>query len=194
MNKSIDFYFDFISPYSFLAYKKLKILNENDKFNISYKPILLGGLHKLGGITAPAFNERKMKNMKFDCELIARKNNIEFIWNDKFPLNTLYLMRGYLVVDKKIKNKFFELCFDAYWRNNVDILDNENIKDILKNCTIDQQKFFEEISKPSIKDELKKMTNKAFEKDIFGAPTFVVNNKIFWGQDRLDYALDEYNA
>ena len=194
MNKSIDFYFDFISPYSFLAYKKLKILNENDKFNISYKPILLGGLHKLGGITAPAFNERKMKNMKFDCELIARKNNIEFIWNDKFPLNTLYLMRGYLVIDKKTKNKFFELCFDAYWRNNVDILDNENIKDILKNCAIDQQKFFEEISKPSIKDELKKMTNKAFEKDIFGAPTFVVNNKIFWGQDRLDYALDEYNA
>ena len=194
MNKSIDFYFDFISPYSFLAYKKLKILNENDKFNISYKPILLGGLHKLGGITAPAFNERKMKNMKFDCELIARKNNIDFIWNDKFPLNTLYLMRGYLVVDKKIKNKFFELCFDAYWRNNVDILDNENIKDILKNCAIDQQKFFEEISKPSIKDDLKKMTNKAFEKDIFGAPTFVVNNKIFWGQDRLDYALDEYNA
>ena len=194
MNKSIDFYFDFISPYSFLAYKKLKILNENDKLNIIYKPILLGGLHKLGGITAPAFNERKMKNMKFDCELVARKNNIEFIWNDKFPLNTLYLMRGYLVVDKKIKNKFFELCFDAYWRNNVDILDNENIKDILKNCAIDQQKFFEEISKPSIKDELKKMTNKAFEKDIFGAPTFVVNNKIFWGQDRLDYALDEYNA
>ena len=194
MSKSIDFYFDFISPYSFLAYKKLKILNENNKFNINYKPILLGGLHKLGGITAPAFNERKMKNMKFDCELIARKNNIEFIWNDKFPLNTLYLMRGYLVVDKKIKNKFFELCFDAYWKNNVDILDNENIKDILKNCAIDQQKFFEEISKPSIKDELKKMTNKAFEKDIFGAPTFVVNNKIFWGQDRLDYALDEYNA
>ena len=194
MNKSIDFYFDFISPYSFLAYKKLKILNENNKFNINYKPILLGGLHKLGGITAPAFNERKMKNMKFDCELIARKNNIEFIWNDKFPLNTLYLMRGYLVIDKKTKNKFFELCFDAYWRNNVDILDNENIKDILKNCAIDQQKFFEEISKPSIKDELKKMTNKAFEKDIFGAPTFVVNNKIFWGQDRLDYALDEYNA
>tara|TARA_B100001057_G_scaffold492414_1_gene584759 strand:+ start:485 stop:1069 length:585 start_codon:yes stop_codon:yes gene_type:complete len=194
MNKSIDFYFDFISPYSFLAYKKLKIINENNKFNINYKPILLGGLHKLGGITAPAFNERKMKNMKFDCELIARKNNIEFIWNEKFPLNTLYLMRGYLVVDKKTKKKFFELCFDAYWRNNVDILDNVNIKDILKNCAIDQQKFFEEISKPSIKDDLKKMTNKAFEKDIFGAPTFVVNNKIFWGQDRLDYALDEYNV
>tara|TARA_Y100000992_G_C21201335_1_gene460611 strand:+ start:175 stop:759 length:585 start_codon:yes stop_codon:yes gene_type:complete len=194
MTKSIDFYFDFISPYSFLAYKKFKLIKENEKININYKPILLGGLHKLGGITAPAFNERKMKNMKIDCELVAKKNNIKFQWNDKFPLNTINLMRGYLVIDNETKKKFFELCFDAYWKDNVDILDTENIKDILKNCSLDQKKFFEEIQKPNIKDELKELTNKAFEKDIFGAPTFVVNNKIFWGQDRLDYALDEYNS
>ena len=62
MTKSIDFYFDFISPYSFLAYKKLKLLNKNNNININYKPILLGGLHKLGDIIAPAFNKRKMKN------------------------------------------------------------------------------------------------------------------------------------
>tara|TARA_A100001011_G_C14223511_1_gene805521 strand:- start:393 stop:977 length:585 start_codon:yes stop_codon:yes gene_type:complete len=194
MTKSIDFYFDFISPYSFLAYKKFKLIKENEKININYKPILLGGLHKLGGITAPAFNERKMKNMKIDCELVAKKNSIKFQWNDKFPLNTINLMRGYLVIDNETKKKFFELCFDAYWKDNVDILDTENIKDILKNCSLDQKKFFEEIQKPNIKDELKELTNKAFEKDIFGAPTFVVNNKIFWGQDRLDYALDEYNS
>ncbi len=194
MTKSIDFYFDFISPYSFLAYKKFQLIKENEKININYKPILLGGLHKLGGITAPAFNERKMKNMKIDCELVAKKNSIKFQWNDKFPLNTINLMRGYLVIDNETKKKFFELCFDAYWKDNVDILDTENIKDILKNCSLDQKKFFEEIQKPNIKDELKELTNKAFEKDIFGAPTFVVNNKIFWGQDRLDYALDEYNS
>ena len=73
MTKSIDFYFDFISPYSFLAYKKLKLLNKNNNININYKPILLGGLHKLGDIIAPAFNKRKMKNMKDDCELVAKK-------------------------------------------------------------------------------------------------------------------------
>ena len=72
MTKTIEFYFDFISPYSFLAYKKLKLLNQK-KINFTYKPILLGGLHNLGGITAPAFNERKMKNMKNDCELVAKK-------------------------------------------------------------------------------------------------------------------------
>ena len=62
MTKSFDFYFDFISPYSFLAYKKLILLDNSNKININYKPILLGGLHKLSDITAPAFNESKKKN------------------------------------------------------------------------------------------------------------------------------------
>ena len=66
MTNLLDFYFDFISPYSYLAYKRLKKINLDNKININYKPILLGGLHKLGGITAPAFNQRKMKNMKND--------------------------------------------------------------------------------------------------------------------------------
>ncbi len=71
MTKHIDFYFDFISPYSYLAHKRIIKLNQRDRF--SYQAILLGGLHKLGGIVAPAFNERKMKNMKNDCLLIAEK-------------------------------------------------------------------------------------------------------------------------
>ena len=121
MTKSVEFYFDFISPYSYLAYKKLKLLDTNNNVNIIYKPILLGGLHKLGGITAPAFNERKMKNMKNDCELVAKKNDIEFKWNDKFPINSLQLMRGYLTINDEIKNKFFDLCFDYYWKDNIDL-------------------------------------------------------------------------
>ena len=192
MSKSFEFYFDFISPYSFLAYKKLISLNKNNKINVIYKPILLGGLHKLGGITAPAFNESKLKNMKNDCDMVAKKYNLKFKWNDKFPMNSLYLMRGYLAIDNKLKNKFFEICFNAYWEDNIDILEEENLNNILKICNIDKNIFFKKINDPKIKDELKQLTNNAFEKDVFGAPTFLVNNKIFWGQDRLDYALDEY--
>ena len=194
MTKSVEFYFDFISPYSYLAYKKLKLLNINNNVNIIYKPILLGGLHKLGGITAPAFNERKMKNMKNDCELVAKKNDIEFKWNDKFPINSLQLMRGYLTINDEIKNKFFDLCFDYYWKDNIDLSNIDNLENILKKCSIDKNNFFSDIKNDKIKEELKKLTNNAFEKDVFGAPTFIVNNKIFWGQDRLDYALDEYNS
>ncbi len=191
MTKKIDFYFDFISPYSYLAHKIIVDLNIREKFR--YKAILLGGLHNLGGITAPAFNERKMKNMKNDCKLIAKKNKINFIWNDKFPINSLYLMRGYLLIDNEKKDKFFDICFDAYWKNNEDISKEENIKKILLECDIKLDDFEIGIKDQKIKDKLKNLTNLAFQNDIFGAPTFVVNNKLFWGQDRLEYALDELN-
>ena len=194
MTKSIEFYFDFISPYSYLAYQKLKTLNKDNFFKIIYKPILLGGLHNLGGITAPAFNVRKMKNMKDDCKLIADRNKIQFQWNENFPINSLYLMRGYLVIDENLKKKFFEVCFDYYWKENIDISDKENVIKILDICSINKINFFKDIENNKIKNELKKITNHAFEKDIFGATTFVVNNKIFWGQDRLEYALDEYSS
>jgi len=60
-------------------------------------------------------------------------------------------------------------------------------------CKIDKKNFFNQINEQQIKNKLKDLTDEAFELDIFGAPTFVVNKKIFWGQDRLEYALDEYN-
>ena len=191
MTKKIDFYFDFISPYSFLAHKKIIKSNDRSKFN--YKAILLGGLHNLGGITAPAFNEKKMKNMKNDCNLIAKKNKIDFVWNEKFPINSLYLMRGFLFINNEKKDKYFDLCFDAYWKNNEDISKEETIKNILSKCEIKPNDFETGIKGQKIKDELKQLTNDAFQNDIFGAPTFVINNNLFWGQDRLEYALDELN-
>ncbi len=194
MTKKIDFYFDFISPYSYLANKKLDKIRENKKINIDFKPILLGGLHNLGGITAPAFNERKMKNMKNDCELIALKNKIDFEWNLKFPINSLYLMRGYIAINDDYKTCFLKACFDAYWKDNMDISNQEVLNNILDKCKIKINTFIKKINEQKIKDELKKLTNDAFNKNIFGAPTFIVNKKIFWGQDRLDYALDEYNS
>ena len=189
MTKSIDFYFDFISPYSYLAHKKIINLNLRNIFN--YKAILLGGLHNLAEVTPPAFNERKMKNMKDDCILIAKKNEISFKWNEKFPINSLYLMRGFLIVDDNKKSTFIDLCFDAYWKDNLDISTEKNMQKILTDCAIDHAFFAKGIKEQKIKDRLKDLTSEAFRLDIFGAPTFLVNNKLFWGQDRLEYAIDE---
>ena len=189
MTKSIDFYFDFISPYSYLAHKKIIYSNQRNIFN--YKAILLGGLHNLAEVTPPAFNERKMKNMKDDCILISKKNNIPFQWNKKFPINSLYLMRGLLIIDNNKKNKFIDLCFDAYWKDNLDISIKKNVQKILIDCEINHDFFEKGIKEKKIKDKLKYLTNEAFELNVFGAPTFVVNNKLFWGQDRLEYAIDE---
>ena len=188
MSNHIDFYFDIISPYAFIAYKNIVKIN-NIQFN--FKPILLGGLHNLVKITAPAFNKFKLKNMKNDCELISKKNDIIFNWNSKFPVNTLYFMRGYLFVEEIKKKEYLETFFNAYWQDNVDLTSEENIVKLLNNLSIDYKQFLEGISKQEIKDELKNVTDAAFKKEIFGAPKFVVNNKIFWGQDRLRYALEE---
>ncbi len=191
MNNHIDFYFDIISPYAYIAYKNI-IKIDNIKFN--FKPILLGGLHNLVEIKAPAFNKFKLKNMKNDCELISKKNKINFFWNSKFPINSLYIMRGYLTVKESKKKEYLDTFFNAYWQDNLDLTIEENIMGIIKNLNMSHKEFFKDISKQEVKDQLKKFTEEAFKKEIFGAPTFVVNNKIFWGQDRLEYALDEFNG
>ena len=192
MTKTIDFYFDVISPYTYLANQKIIKKYKDKNINFNYKPILLGGLHKLAEITPPAFNKFKMKNMKRDCELIANKNDIEFKWNDLFPINSINIMRGYLLVDDQKKEIFINKFFDAYWKYNINLNIKENFNEVLKDLKIDPDEYFNGIQNEKIKDELKNKTNEAFNKEIFGAPTFIVNNKLFWGQDRLEYAIDEF--
>ena len=193
MSSHIDFYFDIISPYSYIAHKKIQKIKKHQKVIFNYKPILLGGLHNLAGINAPAFNKFKIKNMQSDCELVSKKNNISFKWNLKFPINSLPIMRGYLSVEDGQKEDYLNIFFDAYWRDNLDLSSDKEFSKLLESLKIDSKIFFEKITQQSIKDTLKKFTNDAFEKEVFGAPTFIVNNKIFWGQDRLEYALEELN-
>ena len=88
-----------------------------------------------------------------------------------------------------------EMCirdsFNAYWRDNLDLSSEQEFSKLLDNLKIDNEFFFDKIKQQSTKDELKELTSDAFDKEVFGAPTFIVNNKIFWGQDRLEYALEE---
>ena len=193
MSNHIDFYFDIVSPFSFIAHKKIQKITQSKKIMFNYKPIFLGGLHKLAEIDAPAFNKYKIKILQSDCELVTKKNDIPFIWNSKFPINSLYLMRGYLYVDDKHKNDYLNAFFDAYWKDNLDLSNEIKVNKILKILNIDSKKFFEGINNQIVKDKLKELTSNAFEKELFGAPSFVANNKIFWGQDRLEYAIEELN-
>ena len=192
MNKFIDFYFDFISPYSYLAHKRIRKIQKKEKIKFNYKPILLGGLHNLAGITAPALIKSKKRFLIDDCEMVAKKFKIDFKFNEKFPINSLSLMRGMLTINDDIKDLFIDRFFDAYWSLNSDLENKEIVGEILKKINIDPVFFYQNITKQEIKDNLKNITQQAFDKKIFGAPSFIVNNKIFWGQDRLDYALDEF--
>ena len=192
MTKTIDFYFDFISPYTYIGHKRIE--KEGNGINFNYKPILLGGLHKLWNITPQAYIEPKKQFMIMDCEMVSKKFKIDFIFNSKFPLNTIKLMRGCLILENDQLKKYIQLVFDAYWKNNEDITSNKVLSKILTQIGINFEEFSKKIEENEIKEKLKNFTNDAFKKNIFGAPTYVVNNKNFWGQDRFDYAVEEFNS
>ena len=194
MIKSFDFYFDFISPYSFLAHKEIKKIEKHNGIKIKYKPILLGGLHNMHGIKAPAFIPAKAKHMIRDCKLIAEKNKIKFKFNSYFPIRSLNLMRGVFVAEEdNLKSYYIDNIFDAIWQDGLNMNDENIIQKVLKNLNVNPKTFLLRSASSSIKDSLRKKTNEAYEKGSCGAPSFVANNKIFWGQDRIEFALNEAN-
>ena len=192
MIKPFDFYFDFVSPYSFLAHKQIKRIENKEGIKVKYNPILVGGLHNLHGIKAPAFIPAKAKHMIRDCKLIATKHGVKFKFNSYFPIRSLNLMRGVLVAEEdNIKSFYIESIFNTIWQDGLNMNDEIIIQKVLKNLNLNPKTFGLRSSSSLIKDSLRKKTNDAYEKGIFGAPTFVVNNKIFWGQDRIEFALNE---
>ena len=192
MIKPFDFYFDFISPYSFLAHKEIIKIEKKTSIKVIYKPILLGGLHNLHGIKAPAFIPAKAKHMVRDCKLIAERNNIKFRFNTYFPIRSLNLMRGVFVAEEdNFKSYYIDNIFNAIWQDGLNMNDENIVQRVLKNLNVNPKTFVLRSTSSSIKDLLKKRTSEAYEKGIFGAPTFVSNNKIFWGQDRIEFVLKE---
>ena len=192
MIKPFDFFFDFISPYSYLAHKQIRKLEKENNIKINYKPILLGGLHKLAGVTAAAFIPSKTKYMIRDCKMIAEKHNIKFKFNTNFPINSITLMRGVFFAQKEKKlSKYIDFFFDAYWKEGLNLNNDKILNSILTSLNIDFNEFQLITSDLKIKNKLIDETNDAYNKGVFGAPSFIINNKLFWGQDRIEFVLKE---
>ena len=192
MIKSFDFFFDFTSPYSYLAHKQIRNIENRYKIVINYMPILLGGLHNLAEIETPVFIPSKVKFMIKDCKLFAEKLNIKFKFNSHFPIQSLNLMRGVLIAKKENKTGLYiDKFFDACWGDGLNLNNQNIVNKILEDLNFNIETFKLKISEQKIKDELEKRTKDAFLKGVFGAPSFIINNKMFWGQDRLEFVLKE---
>ena len=101
-------------------------------------------------------------------------------------------MRCVLIAEKKgFAQNFIDKVFDAIWKDGLNLNDNAIVEKLLKNLDINPKTFLMEALETKIKDDLKKKTDDAFKLGIFGAPSFIINNKIFWGQDRLEFVLNE---
>ena len=192
MIKPFEFYFDFSSPYTFLAHKQIRKIEKDNSKKIKYMTVLHGGLLKSAGIIANADIPIKAKYMIKDCKMWAEKYAVAFKFNNYFPIKTLNLMRCVLGAEKKnFEQNFINEIFDAIWQDGLNLNDNSIVEKLLKNLDINPKTFLMDAVDSSIKEDLKKRTDLAFKKGIFGAPSFIVNNKVFWGQDRLDFVITE---
>ena len=192
MINPFDFFFDFASPYSYLAHKQIRNIEYQHNIKINYMPILLGGLLNLAEIKAAAFIPSKAKFMIKDCKLFAKKLNIKFKFNSYFPIQSLNLMRGVLIARKENKTSLYiDKFFDACWKDGLNLNDQKIVDKIIEDLNFNLKTYKLKISEQKIKDELIKRTNDAFLKGVFGAPSFIINNKMFWGQDRLEFVLKE---
>ncbi len=192
MTKHIEFYFDFSSPYAYIGYKEIKRFEKKNSLKIKYMPVFLGGLHNSAGITPAAFNKLKSKYMLEDTKLICEKKNISFNFNSYFPIKTVNFMRGVIIArDEDFEKIYIEKIFNAIWKDGLNMNDQIVINKVLKNIDLNPETFLTKAADQKIKDKLRKLTDDALKRGIFGAPTFFVNKKIFWGQDRLSYAIDE---
>ena len=135
MNKPIYFYFDFVSPYSFIAHKLIKKVTQKSSIKIEYRPVLVGGLHNLNGIKAPAFIPSKARFMIRDCKMVAENNKIKFRFNSYFPIKSLNLMRGVFVsAEDNFKSYYIDKVFDAVWQDGLNMNDQNIIDDKKPRC------------------------------------------------------------
>ncbi|MDA2919537.1 2-hydroxychromene-2-carboxylate isomerase [Desulfobacterota bacterium AH_259_B03_O07] len=192
MSHKVEFYYDFSSPYSYLASTRIEAICEKYGARLEWKPFLLGGVYKETGNRAPLEVPSKLQYMIKDLDDWAKYYGIELNFPELFPVNSVKSMRGALVAKKQGKIREYTRCvFKLYWVNGFDISQDEVLRNAVKDLGLDDEKFVNSIIEQDIKDKLRSETGEAVKRGAFGAPTIFLNEKMFWGNDRLDF-VEEY--
>jgi 2-hydroxychromene-2-carboxylate isomerase len=189
MGKTVEFYFDFGSPYSYLAYRALPAIAAAHGAQIALRPMLLGGVFKATGNHSPIEIPAKNRWLQLDLERWAARYGAKFAHNPYFPINTLTLMRGAAGMQMRGTDfpKYVEAMFHAMWEEPRNLGDQNELAAVLREAGIDADGFQTLVNDPAVKEQLKKNTEEAVARGVFGAPAFFVGEEMFWGQDRLDF-------
>jgi 2-hydroxychromene-2-carboxylate isomerase len=195
MAKNIDFYFDYGSPTSYLAYTQIAAIAKRTGAALNYRPILLGGVFQAAGNRSPVEVAAKGKWMAADIEFFARRYGVPYRWNPHFPIDTLPLMRGAMFAQREgFLVPYSDVVFTAMWAEGANIGDPKVIGEVLSAGGLDTQRIFAATQEQAIKDALKAATEQAVARGVFGAPTFFVGERMFFGQDRMLYVEEACNA
>jgi 2-hydroxychromene-2-carboxylate isomerase len=188
MSTSIEFFFDFGSGPSYLAYTQMSGLCERTSAELIYRPILLGGVFKLTGNTPPGAVAEKMAWFIGDLEMWAAKYGVVFGFPKIGITNTMSLMRGaYVAQEQNRLAEYCDLVFKAIWVEGLNMQDIDVLATKLASSGFDAQAYRHGIGRQEIKDALIVNTQEAVDRGAFGLPTFFTSGRMFFGQDRLEF-------
>ena len=190
MSKQVEFYFDFGSPYTYLAFHELPKIAKKHQAEIVWRPMLLGGVFQATGNHSPAEVPLKGKHLDVDLQRWAKQFGVGYTANPHFPINTLALMRGAVGLqmrDEAQFQRYLSAVFSAMFEKPRNMNPPEEIAAVLQQAELDPVAFLAMIGDQAVKDKLKAVTAEAVERGVFGAPTFFVGAEMFWGQDRLHF-------
>ena len=184
----IIFWFDFSSPYSYLASELIDDLAAKHGRKVKWRPMMLGAAFKASNMPLLITIPLKGEYSKRDFDRSARFLGIPYKFPPKFPIATLAAARGYYWLhgqDCAKAREYAHAVFRAYWVDSRDISELPVVLEIVGQLGIDRNAFAAAIATPEIKDRLKQETDAAIAQGMFGAPYFMVDGESFWGADRL---------
>lgn len=194
----IDFFLELSSPYSYLAATQLDWVFQQTGAEFNLKPMVLGAVFKEQGITMPASVPAKGQYMFADLMRWAKRYQMPFRWPSVFPVNSILGHRVILVALRELEwqqaKQVMLTIYSSYWMHDIDISDRDELFEVLDGSGFDATMLLDGTQDPDIKQQLKDITAEAVERGVFGAPTFFVEDQMFWGNDRLDFLIEAYKA
>ncbi len=188
MARTLEFYFDYGSPYSYLADTQVEAIAQRTGATLVRKPMLLGGVFKATGNHSPAELPQKSAWSGFDMPMWARHYGVPFQRNPFFPVNTLALMRGAAAAQLDgLFERYHPAVFKAMWVEGRNLNDMKEVAAVLTTAGLDAGKFGARLQDQDVKDRLKATTDEAVARGVFGAPTCFVDKMMFFGNDRLPF-------
>lgn len=191
--RRVTFYYDFSSPFSYLASTQIEAIAAQNGAVVDWHPILLGGLFKsLGAPVVPigTYSEAKRRHAREDMNRWAHRYDQPFHWPSRFPMVTVTALRLALLAEER-RAALSHALFRAYWVEDADLNDPLTLEAALRRAGLDPA-LLERVGEPAVKQRLIANTEAALQAGVYGAPSFLVQQhhgppQLFFGQDHLDF-------
>jgi 2-hydroxychromene-2-carboxylate isomerase len=193
MARTIEFYWDLGSTNSYFALHLIKPVAERHGARIVPRPFNLGYVFRHHDYVLMDEPKAKIANRIVDLGRWARRHKLPFRMPTKFPIKTSPALRGALAMRRFGKEwPFLEAIFAAYWeRDDASVAEPAGLAPVARQLGVDPERFLALCESAEVRQELIDETDAGLARGVFGAPTFVVGQEIFWGKDRMDFIDEE---